>query len=425
MSTRPAASTSAPLKKALTKKRTSPTYRLLLLWEQPKYAAVMAFAAYLIFAKLHGPVMKASALAYFNYLADAFLHGSVSLVTLPPNVLDLSQFNGHYFLYWPPLPALLLMPFVGIFGVGFSDVLFTVVIGALNVSLVALLLRVASARGIATSRERRALLVLFFAFGTVHLTLAPLGRVWFTAQVIAFLFVVLAYIAALKYKGFLGFGLTGLAIAGALLTRNHLILAALFPFIFLLKEHYSEGLKKEIRYLWVGAMPVIGAIGLFALYNWLRFNNPLDNGLNYHAMHPAFMNAYKEYGPFSIHYVPLNFFYQFLAYPFPLRQTSLYGGSLFLLSPVFFAAFWSLKARRPWIVVPLVITVLLVATPILLLMGTGWVQFGPRYSLDFICPLILLTVLGSRYWSDKALMVLTVISIIQYVVGTLALSSVL
>jgi hypothetical protein len=58
-------------------------------------------------------------------------------------------------------------------------------------------------------------------------------------------------------------------------------------------------------------------------------------------------------------------------------------------------------------------------------MGTGWVQFGPRYSLDFICPLILLTVLGSRYWSDKVLMGLTVISIIQYVVGTLALSSVI
>jgi len=425
MSTRPAASTSTPVHQTLTNKRSSLAYKLLLLWERPKYAGVMAFAAYLVFAKVHGPVMRASGLAYFNYLADSFLHGSVSLLTLPSNVLDLCQFNGHYYLYWPPLPAIVLMPFVALFGIGFSDVLFTVVIGALNVSLIAVLLRVASSRGIATTRDRRAILVLFFAFGTVHLTLAPLGRVWFTAQVIAFLCVVLAHIAALKYKGFLGFGLTGLGIAGAFLTRNHLILAAFFPFIFLLKEHYGEGVKKEIRYLMVGALPVIGAIAVFALYNWLRFNNPWDNGLNYHAMHPAFINEYQQYGPFSFHYLPRNFFYQFIAYPFPLRQTSLFGGSLFLLSPVFFAAFWSLKAKRSWTVLPLITTVLLVATPILLLMGTGWVQFGPRYSLDFICPLILLTVLGIRHWSDKTLTALTVISIIQYLVGTLVLSSVL
>jgi len=385
----------------------------------------MAFAAYLVFAILHGPVMRASSLAYFNYLADAFLHGSVNLLKLPPNVLDLSQYNGQYFLYWPPLPAIVLMPFVALFGIGFSDVLFTAVIGALNVSLVAVLLRVATKRGIGTRRDRRALLVLFFAFGTVHLTLAPLGRVWFTSQVIAFLCVILAYVAAFKYKGFVGFGLTGLAIAGAVLTRNHLILAAFFPFIYLLKRHYAEGIGKEIQYLLLGALPVIGAIVLLAVYNWLRFGNALDSGLNYHAMHPAFINAYKQYGPFSIHYLPRNFYYQFIAYPFPLRQTSLYGGSLFLLSPVFFAAFWSPRVRRPWIVYPLIITVLLIATPILLLMGPGWVQFGPRYSLDFICPLILLTVLGSRYWSDKTLTALTVISIIQYVVGTLALSSVL
>lgn len=64
-------------------------------------------------------------------------------------------------------------------------------------------------------------------------------------------------------------------------------------------------------------------------------------------------------------------------------------------------------------------TILLVAIPILLLMGTGFVQFGPRYTLDFTIPLLLLTALGARRWPIWLLMVLTVAAVAQYVTGTL------
>jgi hypothetical protein len=94
------------------------------------------------------------------------------------------------------------------------------------------------------------------------------------------------------------------------------------------------------------------------------------------------------------------------------------GGSLFLLSPVFFYAFKGLYrgTRNPdvWL---WVISILATSIPILLLMGTGWVQYGPRYTFDFTIPLLLLTASGIQWGSTSTLAWLTVISILQYIPG--------
>jgi hypothetical protein len=71
------------------------------------------------------------------------------------------------------MPAIMLMPFVAILGVNFSDVLFALAIAVINVSLVAVLLRKLNNSNIAElTRFQRSLMVLFFAFGTVHFTVA-------------------------------------------------------------------------------------------------------------------------------------------------------------------------------------------------------------------------------------------------------------
>jgi len=94
------------------------------------------------------------------------------------------------------------------------------------------------------------------------------------------------------------------------------------------------------------------------------------------------------------------------------------GGSLFLLSPVFLYAFRSLYRgyRRP-VILMLLLSILATSIPILLLMGTGWVQYGPRYTLDFTIPLLLLTADGVQSASKRILLWLTVLSIIQYIPG--------
>src|SRR3989338_7224534 len=52
----------------------------------------------------------------FVYQADGFLHGSVFYHTLPPILHDSSVVNGQYYWAPGPLPAVLLMPGVAIFG---------------------------------------------------------------------------------------------------------------------------------------------------------------------------------------------------------------------------------------------------------------------------------------------------------------------
>jgi hypothetical protein len=271
---------------------------------------------------------------------------------------------------------------------------------------------------VATTPAQRALLVIFFAFGTVHLTLAPFGRVWFTGQLVGFLCVALAYLAAITLRGPRAFVLAGIAIACALLTRNHLVLAGLWPAWWLLRAHWPLRWRRLIAYVAAGLAPVLLAVALIGAYNWARFGSPRDNGLDYHQMSPRFVDDYQRYGAFHPHYLPTNLRYQYLAYPLPERADSTMGGSLFLMSPLFFAALWGLLAResRPSGLV-LAATCLLVAIPILLLMGTGWIQWGPRYTLDFTLPLLLLTAIGMRRWPLLLVVALVAISIAHYAAG--------
>jgi hypothetical protein len=397
--------------------------RWALLWESPILSMLLALVAYTLIALQNGSLSHASPFAYYNYLADAFLHGQLYLRLNPPRTIDLSLFEGHYYLYWSPFPAILLMPFVALFGVQFSDIIFTIGIAGLNVLLVALLLRrAAREKVVELSQLQRGLLVMFFTLGTVHITLAPYGRIWSTGQLVGFCCVALAYLAALSLRGRAAFVLAGLALAGALLTRNHLVFAGVWPAWYLLHRHWQASWQRRLIYVLTGLLPIVLAIALLGAYNWLRFGSVFDNGIAYHQMAQVFVSDFQRYGAFNLYYLPTNLLYQYIAYPFPLHGTTFQGGSLFLLSPVFSAVFWGIVVGRPrWSVLILLGTILLVNIPILLLMGTGWVQFGPRYTLDFTVPLLLLTALGVRRWPTWVLALLTVISIITYLIGTLYL----
>lgn len=260
--------------------------------------------------------------------------------------------------------------------------------------------------------------MLFFALGTVHVTLASFGRVWFTSQIVAFGCVAAAYLAALSLEGRRAFVWTGVAIAAATLTRSHLFLAGIWPFVYLALRQRPSGWRRVTHHILIGLLPIVAAAGLLGLYNWSRFGNPLDNGIAYHQMAEMFVADYRQYGYFNLHYIPVNLFFQYLAYPLPYNALTFMGGGLFWLSPLFIAAFTGLVHGRPrWLVWTLILTIGLVATPILLLMGTGWEQFGPRYTLDFTLPLLMLTALGMQRWPLWLVRLLVLLSILQYAIG--------
>lgn len=392
--------------------------------DRPLPVFLFFLAIYFLLSFSGGSPFRQSEYAYFNYLADAFLHGQLHLRLLPSSLHDLSYFNGKYYLYWPPMPAVVLMPFVALFGVGFSDVFFNVVLASANAAVVAALLRAADRRGLIRLEVRyRAALVFFFALGTVHVVLAPFGKVWFTAQLLGFLLVGLAYLCALELNGAVSFLAVGALMACAMLTRNHLLFTGIWPAYYLLSRNWRER-PKLYGYVALALLPPLLLGSLFLGYNFARFGSPFDLGIAYHRMSPMFLADYQKYGAFNLYYVPINFYYQYIHYPIPAffgaRQDVLMGGSLFLLSPVFFFAFRGIFRERGnsnmW---AMLVSVLATSVPILLLMGTGWVQYGPRYTIDFTIPLLLLTAYGIQPASRRVLAWLIAASIAQYIPGIL------
>lgn len=84
--------------------------RLAMIWEKPLMAAVLATVIFFGFSCFKITSWQMSPYAYFNYLADAFLHRQLNLWILPETLHDLSLFQGKVYLYWEPLPAILIMP---------------------------------------------------------------------------------------------------------------------------------------------------------------------------------------------------------------------------------------------------------------------------------------------------------------------------
>lgn len=391
--------------------------------------AVLALVVYAVFASYHSQlrwgdhsILHVSEFPYFNHLADALLHGQFHLREMPDITHDLVLANGRYYLYWPPFPAIVLLPFVAVFGIAFSDIFLTLVIGALNVYLTAVFFRQLRSRGeIELSDFHLLMVVACFAFGTVHLTMAPLGRVWFTSQLIGYLAVLSTYLAAVSLEGRKAFLVAGFAISAAMATRNHLIFLGLWPAYYLLEKYWNRDRRWLVGSVTIGLLPLLGALASLGAYNFLRFGSFTKLGLYLHQMAGVFAADYAQYGYFHVHYLPVNIYYQVLFYPFPLSAESAMGGSLFLLTPLFFGALFAFRNQLGLSKLVLAVAVLLTATPIFLLMGTGWVQFGPRYTLDFTLPLLMLTAAGIRKWPRVVVTALVLISIAHYILGTLFL----
>lgn len=396
-----------------------------LLWENPIGAAIFAGLVFLVIASLFAPPWRVSSAPYYNYLADAFLHGQLGLRVVPPSVYDLSPFHGQYFLTWGLLPGVLAMPWVLIFGLGASDVLQTICVAAANAGIFALLLRAVDRRGwVPLSPGRRALLALFFALGTAQTALPAVGTVWYLVQLESLTAALLAGLAVFALDNKKAFFWTGVAVAAVILTRPSAVFVAVFLAWYLLRRHWPLGWRKLGLYCLYGLLPVLAALALTLAYNALRFGSPLETGASYHLMGPQYVEIFKRYGYMSLHYVPVNLNLTYVFYPFfrAHRQISFtaLGGNIFLLSPLFLGmlyALWQDRADKDtW---ALFLAFLLGNIPVMMIMGPGAVQFGPRYALDFALPMLLLTMRGVRRWPLSWIALLTAASVLQYLVGAI------
>ncbi len=361
---------------------------------------IIAFIFYGVSAGLK--IREQSKTPQYVYLAYSFLQGKTNLLVLPESTYDLIFFEGKWFVPGGVTPALLLLPFVAIFGKTFSDVLFGVFIGALNVAMMySLLGRLVEKSSI------RFWLTFLFAFGTVHWWLASMGSVWFNAQLVALLFMILFVRDAIQNKPWLA----GLWLGLAFLSRPPTIFSALFYLLIILSQERTIQpiLKKLIPF----GLMLVGSMAVMLTYNQLRFGNPMDFGYGYVTGSNALVKTFALSGGFNTKYMPCNIYVSLLGIPninLPLLPSvnevcpylepishdfgklskffNPLGMSIFLTTPAFFLIF---RAKlRDDLVLPAWAGIIGILLPLWMYHATGWVQFGYRYSIDFMVFLFIL-----------------------------------
>ena len=397
------------------------TWSPLALMADPRIAGLVAFFVYLGRIAITPTGLRHTGANYYNYLADAFLHGQLALRATPESTVDLIFYMDKLYLYWNPFPALLITPLVALFGIMISDALYTMVIGALTIAFSARVLLALDENGIAPiDRERRGLIVTTITFGSIVPILATRANVWDTTQIIGWACVLCATLAALLVPGYWGYALTGLALACATGTRLNLLFNGVWLAVILLRRDGRRGIGWLFNACTCGLAPLFITFALLGWYNAARFGSPLDSGLAWHNMSDFFRDDYARYGVFNLHYLPTNLYHHFLAPPITLSQKGT-GWGFFFMTPVFIGALYALwRDRRQPLTWALAASAFLVYIPIGLVMGTGYL-FGPRYLLDLLVPIVVLTAQGIRTWPLRVLRPLLIISVATFMLGWMLL----
>lgn len=355
--------------------------------------------------------------AYFNQLADAFLHGRLYLAT-PASTHDLTLHGGKWYVPFPPLPALLMLPWVAWQGVtSLNTVLFATIFGALNVTLIFLLLSALARRQwTQLSTVDNLWLTLLFALGCVHWYMATIGSVWFVAQICTVTFVALAVWLAIEGRSA---WLVGLALALALAARPNVLLT--WPLLLGIAATHlaADGRRPSwgalLRWAIASVIPLMLVLGALLLYNQARFGHPLDFGYLTENVAEELAPNLRRYGQFNLHYLPKNVWAMWLAGPQWDSERNFWrpdpeGMSLLLTTPALL--YLARARRRSWLVLGGWVAFGLLLIPLLLYYNTGWWQFGYRFSLDFIAPvLVLLAVAADRRlsWSMRLLILVGVL----------------
>jgi hypothetical protein len=407
----------------------------------------------------------------FVYLAESFLHGRVDIPYDPYLPFEWAIKDGKHYIIPPPMPAIVILPGVLIYGLALNQALASIVIGSLNASVVT-----GVVRGIRERLTTQIWLVLLFMFGTIFWYTSMHGGVWFFSHVVATLFLFLAIYATLNRKNPL---LAGICLGAAYMSRYPTILSLPFFIIMFSDQWLPESRKGQPLLKRVDLVPLLkfglglGVMVLVnAIYNYLRFDTPLD--ASYHYRDPAILTEpYWQGGEFQLSHFSYHFPVIFRSLP-SFQSDAPYvlapnfvGMAIWATTPAFVYAFFTDLKERLLVVLAVALFVFPVALfllsargmpfegefdlphgahyyPFALLVAmsigaaakrrnkfvlacwaaiiptallifsyaaTGWAQYGYRYAIDYYPFLFLLTLQGmgpDLRWHQKTLIVLSV-----------------
>jgi hypothetical protein len=312
------------------------------------------------------------------------------------------------YVSFPAVPARLMIPSAAISGRAGNDVIPTLLVAAAILPLALLLLRrLAQAQLSKRSLHDDLWLVALLAFGSVLFFSAVQGKVWFTAHVVGVALALIYAWASIEAKHPI---VAGLALGAAALTRTSM--AFMLPiFLFeawrLAKTTGVTDRKQLLRALRTPlvkfAIPVVALAVAGMIYNYVRFDSPTEFGHSYLALgnrQPVRQQVQiEQWGLASYHYLGRNLAVAFTLLPElfarpPWIQISGHGLAMWVTTPALLLLLWP-RDKGPFHRV-LWLTVLCVALPSLFYMNSGWVQFGYRFSLDYIVFLVMLLAVGGR-----------------------------
>ena len=369
--------------------------------------------------------------AYWNGLAEAILNGRLDLEN-PSGTHDLTLYKGKWYVPNPPLPGLLLVPWVALLGSAdavnmcvYSAVLTGICAGLFFLLLITAFTREGTPLYIPSSDDNSypgnslsiaVWVTVVFTFGTDLIWLGTTGQMWFISQLLVVLFTLLAVLfEVLDIPPVC----SGICLGLAMLSRP-----SVFPVFFCLLGIWLYRQQEFPRLRWGKTIirclkygiPMVISVALQLLYNKVRFDSWMDfgyvtiNGADY------ILAAVQKWGMFHPHFLRTNagvmltglprldfsgerfFFYPYVA-----------GYSVFLMTPPLIYIFRTF--RKDWFAVGTWCSVLLTVAMLLLYHNTGAEQIGYRYILDAAAPLSLLTAQGTKGKISPLFKILTVFAV--------------
>jgi hypothetical protein len=319
--------------------------------------------------------------------ADALLHHRL-WIAWPGPYIDAVLFDGQRYIVNDPVPGILLVPFVWLFGLHANQTLMACALAGVATGATWQL-----ARNLGVAALDADWLAAFALLGTDLMWCAMLGDVWYLAHVACAAFLLLA-LCELSGRG--RPWLVAFFFALACGSRFTVILA-LPAFAYWLAFGFATS-RRALRRLIPAALTLVPFAVLWIAYNEARWHVPWDSG------HTIFFHQDANIGdttgsPFSLAIVPYQLWSFFIQGPefqtsWPYVIPTLSGVALTWTSPALALAFF---ARRPTpLIVSLWFAALLTAGPAFTYYVNGFIQFGMRHALDFEPFLIVLMALAAR-----------------------------
>jgi len=301
------------------------------------------------------------------------------------------------YMSFPPFPTLIMLPSALAAGRAGNDVIPTLLIAALILPLALLVLRRLARAGLSTRT------VAALAFGSVVAFSAVQGKVWYTAHVVGVALALLYAWASIEIRRPL---VAGLALGAAALTRTAMAFMVILFIGELWRVHggltaWRTVRRKLLRDVCRPLALFVAPLAAFAIagmaYNYIRFGSPTEFGHTYLEVRQQ--AQIEQFGLASYHYLARNLAVAFTLLPEllprpPYVQVSGHGLALWVTTPVLLLVLWP-RVKHP-LHRTLWLSVAAVALPSLLYQNSGWVQFGYRFSLDYMVLLIMLLAIGGR-----------------------------